>query len=346
MREELVEMAIKFLLHPTIQRSPVSQRRSFLENRGLMTDEIDEAFRRVPDVTSSVPYRQDINSSQDVQSKPFASVQLQGTPQSSQPLAESMLTVSQPSQFSWSYAIVSVVLLILSGAGTSNLLKKFFLPRLKSWIRKVVLEEDDDEETRNKVCLKKRSKLPRQPQWLPSLLQKLVCKCCCQMKKGRHFDVLLRRLGIHIAELRSMSTKVQRLESARYASYKNTDQYGQRTSQNGLDSNLSKSSFVHGDYPKNFPSRMGVFGPLKLGSDICECSEVRTWVSDGNRLASTLHVATFQFVARSGNTAAHLLAKDLSAGSEDRFRVDEAPDSVTVAASCLAPPFFRFYLII
>ncbi|XP_039068922.1 peroxisomal membrane protein PEX14-like isoform X2 [Hibiscus syriacus] len=259
MREELVEMAVKFLLHPTVGRSPISQRRLFLENKGLTSDEIDEAFRRVPDATSSVSFRQDINSSQDVQSKPFASVQLQGTPQSSQPLAESMLTVSRSSRFSWSYAIVSVVLLIFSGAGTSMLLKKFFLPGLKSWIRKVVLEEDDDDEGRHsKQSLSKEAIEAAKAAAVASVV---AAKSSLQMlqsnkEEGRHFDVLLRRLGIHIAELRSMSITVQRLDSARTASYKHTDQYSQRTSQNGLDSNLSKASVVHGDYPRNFPSPM------------------------------------------------------------------------------------------
>ncbi|GMJ13200.1 PEROXISOME DEFECTIVE 2, peroxin 14 [Hibiscus trionum] len=251
MREELVEMAVKFLLHPTVGRSPVSRRRSFLEKRGLTSDEIDEAFRRVPDATSSVPFRQDINSSQDVQSKSFARV-------SSQPLAEPMLTVSRPSRFSWSYAIVSIVLLIFSGAGTSMLLKKLFFPRLKSWIRKVVLEEDDDERRNSKQSLSKETIKAAKAVAVASVG---TAKASLQMlqsnkEEGRRFDVLLRRLGIHIAELRSMRITVQGLESARNASYKHTDQFGQRTSQNGLDSNLSKTSVVHRDYPENFPSPM------------------------------------------------------------------------------------------
>ncbi|KAK8655445.1 hypothetical protein V6N13_108020 [Hibiscus sabdariffa] len=227
MREELVEMAVKFLLNPTVGRSPVGQRRLFLEKKGLTSDEIDEAFRRVPDSTPSVPFRQDINSSQDVQSKSFASVQLQGVPQSSQPLVESILTVSQPSRFSWSYAIVSIVLLIFSGAGTSMLLKKLFFPRLKSWIRKVVLEEDDDESRNSKQSLYKEAIKAAKEAAVASVD---TAKASLQMlqsnkEEGRHFDVLLRRLGVHIAELRSMSITVQRLESARNASYKPTDQY-------------------------------------------------------------------------------------------------------------------------
>jgi hypothetical protein len=48
MREDYVENAVKFLSHPKVRGSPVVYRRSFLEKKGLTTQEIDEAFRRVP----------------------------------------------------------------------------------------------------------------------------------------------------------------------------------------------------------------------------------------------------------------------------------------------------------
>ncbi|KAK9027692.1 hypothetical protein V6N11_067515 [Hibiscus sabdariffa] len=264
MREELVEMAVKFLLNPTVGRSPVGQRRLFLEKKGLTSDEIDEAFRRVPDSTPSVPFRQDINSSQDVQSKSFASVQLQGVPQSSQPLVESILTVSQPSRFSWSYAIVSIVLLIFSGAGTSMLLKKLFFPRLKSWIRKVVLEEDDDESRNSKQSLYKEAIKAAKEAAVASVD---TAKASLQMlqsnkEEGRHFDVLLRRLGVHIAELRSMSITVQRLESARNASYKPTDQYSSAHLRMDLAICQRRLSYTE-ITPKTSPVRWPLSAPLR-----------------------------------------------------------------------------------
>jgi hypothetical protein len=48
MREDYVQNAVKFLSHPKVKGSPVVYRRSFLEKKGLTTQEIDEAFRRVP----------------------------------------------------------------------------------------------------------------------------------------------------------------------------------------------------------------------------------------------------------------------------------------------------------
>ncbi|XBJ27938.1 hypothetical protein VPH35_005126 [Triticum aestivum] len=46
-REELVQSAISFLSHPKVVASSDVQRRSFLENKGLTVDEIEEAFRRL-----------------------------------------------------------------------------------------------------------------------------------------------------------------------------------------------------------------------------------------------------------------------------------------------------------
>jgi len=47
MREELVQSAVSFLKHPKVIASSDVQRRSFLENKGLTVDEIEEAFRRL-----------------------------------------------------------------------------------------------------------------------------------------------------------------------------------------------------------------------------------------------------------------------------------------------------------
>ncbi|XP_010230993.1 peroxisomal membrane protein PEX14 isoform X1 [Brachypodium distachyon] len=53
MREELVQSAIVFLKHPKVVASSNVQRRSFLENKGLSVDEIDEAFRRLLSLPSN-----------------------------------------------------------------------------------------------------------------------------------------------------------------------------------------------------------------------------------------------------------------------------------------------------
>ncbi|KAH1137824.1 hypothetical protein GYH30_027716 [Glycine max] len=54
LREAQIHNAVKFLSHLKVRGSPVTHRRSFLEKKGLMKEEIDEAFRRVPDSPLSV----------------------------------------------------------------------------------------------------------------------------------------------------------------------------------------------------------------------------------------------------------------------------------------------------
>ncbi|XP_028778311.1 peroxisomal membrane protein PEX14-like [Neltuma alba] len=47
-------------------------------------------------------------------------------------------------RFHWSHALIAVGLLAASGAGTAVLIKNSILPRLKSWIQKAVVEDEDD----------------------------------------------------------------------------------------------------------------------------------------------------------------------------------------------------------
>lgn len=48
LREDQVQNAVNFLSHPKVRSSPIVHRRSFLKEKGLTNEEIDEAFRRVP----------------------------------------------------------------------------------------------------------------------------------------------------------------------------------------------------------------------------------------------------------------------------------------------------------
>ncbi|OIV89297.1 hypothetical protein TanjilG_23731 [Lupinus angustifolius] len=144
MREEQVQNAVKFLSHPKVRGSPVIHRRSFLEKKGLTKEEIDEAFQRVPDSPSSV---QTAGVNQDGQLAPSSNIQQQTQPQALQPGVSAntgVTTLGTLSRFSfrWSHALIAVGLLVASGAGTVMLIKNSILRRLKSWIRVVVLEDD------------------------------------------------------------------------------------------------------------------------------------------------------------------------------------------------------------
>ncbi|XP_038879463.1 peroxisomal membrane protein PEX14 isoform X1 [Benincasa hispida] len=151
MREDQVQNAVKFLQHPRVRGSPVVYRRSFLERKGLTKEEIDEAFRRVPDPPSN---SHTATVSQDGQ---VNTVQPQPSTQSLQPVAavtppaggESRVGTVARSRFHWSHAILAIGVLAVSGAGTVVVIKNSIIPRLKSWVRKVVLEDDDVEKKIN-----------------------------------------------------------------------------------------------------------------------------------------------------------------------------------------------------
>ncbi|CAL0305087.1 unnamed protein product [Lupinus luteus] len=144
MREEQVQNAVKFLSHPKVRGSPVIHRRSFLEKKGLTKEEIDEAFRRVPDSPSSV---QTAGVNQDGQLALSSNIQQQAQAKALQPGVSANTGVTTLGtllrfRFRWSHALIAVGLLVASGAGTVLLIKNSILPRLKSWIRIVVLEDD------------------------------------------------------------------------------------------------------------------------------------------------------------------------------------------------------------
>ncbi|KAJ0038785.1 hypothetical protein Pint_22973 [Pistacia integerrima] len=249
-REELVQMAVKFLSHATVRSSPVLSRHSFLENKGLTKEEIDEAFLRVPlslfywmqitgytfrccDWTESY-----LKSSyevkclnvvcQNVHLKSFTNSQPQAT----------ALATSPPAQFYWSHAFGVMGLLFASGAGAAILLKSFIFPRLKSWIRKVVLDQHDGSSKKSK----------------PSLFEEVIsaamtastaaadaAKASMEMfnsknKERQYFEALKKRIDIQVAELRSMNNTIQKLEGTRGAapsSYKQQQKYLPYTSRNG-----------------------------------------------------------------------------------------------------------------
>ncbi|KAF6986917.1 hypothetical protein CFC21_004611 [Triticum aestivum] len=153
-REEYVQNAVKFLSHPKVRGSAVVYRRSFLQNKGLTADEIDEAFRRVPDpppTTASPP----------TQAQAQAQVPAAAAPPQAyaQPAAGPIIVAAPQPRLTWYRAFVAAGLLLGFGASAAVFVKKLLLPRLKSWIRRVVAEGDEatelkakiDEETREAV---------------------------------------------------------------------------------------------------------------------------------------------------------------------------------------------------
>ncbi|KAH9720199.1 peroxisomal membrane protein PEX14 [Citrus sinensis] len=221
MREEQVQNAVKFLSHPKVRGSPVIYRRSFLEKKGLTKEEIDEAFRRVPDpppsaqATSANQVGQVKSSSSNIQSQAPTQA-LQPQPAGAAPTAVSPVSTTMMSRFHWYHAVLAVGLLAASGAGTAVFFKKSLIPRLKSWIRKVVLEEEDDSEKKSnaKPSLAEEAAAAAKA---AAAAASDVAKASQELlnsknEERRYFSEFMNLLDVQLQEMKSMSNSIRKLE--------------------------------------------------------------------------------------------------------------------------------------
>ncbi|KAG2587492.1 peroxisomal membrane protein PEX14-like isoform X2 [Panicum virgatum] len=145
-REDYIQNAVKFLSHPKVKGSPVFHRRSFLEKKGLTNEEIDEAFRRVPDPkpngteTASAGSQQANNHNQSDALQPYAEQPQAATGS----ITAGTISPHMKAQFSWVNTLLGAGLFLGLGASAAITLKKWFIPSLKSWTRTVVAEEDEN----------------------------------------------------------------------------------------------------------------------------------------------------------------------------------------------------------
>ncbi|KAL2515728.1 Peroxisomal membrane protein PEX14 [Forsythia ovata] len=237
-REEQVQNAVKFLSHPNVRGSPVIYRRSFLERKGLTKEEIDEAFRRVPDQTPAVTTTQPVATSQDGQIKAPSNIQQQAPIQTLQPApAGSISKIGRFSRFHWSHALLAVGFLAVSGAGTAVFFKKAVIPRLKSWIRKVVLEEEG---------LQKKYKVK------PSLAEEAAAAAkaaaaaaadvaqtsqemlISKTEEKRCFEELISMINVQLREMKLMSNAIDKLEGRTHGRIPMEEQDDHRVSWTGL----------------------------------------------------------------------------------------------------------------
>ncbi|KAF5191397.1 Peroxisomal membrane protein pex14 [Thalictrum thalictroides] len=238
-REDQVDNAVKFLSHPKVKGSPVMYRRSFLEKKGLTKEEIDEAFRRVPDPSPTVRTTQAASQNQDGQVTSATNLQQQTSAQTPQPVPTgvvSTMTALRPFRFHWSHAFLCLGFLAASGAGTALLFKKSIIPRLKSWIRKVVREEETDSV---KILDSKPSVAEEAAAAAKAAAAAAadVAKASLEMLNSKHeerryFESLRNLLDIQVEEMKSMSKAIQKLEVTKevgISSIKQTEEFKSRS---------------------------------------------------------------------------------------------------------------------
>ncbi|CAN6446634.1 unnamed protein product [Victoria cruziana] len=216
MREDQIQNAVKFLSHPKVRGSPVIYRRSFLEKKGLTKEEIDEAFRRVPDPPSNVASTP-LTSNQDTQPKTPSVSEPQLAVQTSKPATIPPGVTASASKMSlhWSHALLAVGLLAASGAGTGVLFKTAIIPRLKAWIRKVVSEDE--------VSGKQKDSRPDAIEEAV-VAAKAAAAAAADVAKASHeiltarneerkyFDLVTKLLDTQVGEMKSMHNALRKME--------------------------------------------------------------------------------------------------------------------------------------
>ncbi|XP_020573088.1 peroxisomal membrane protein PEX14 [Phalaenopsis equestris] len=253
LREDQVQNAVKFLSHPKVKGSPVIYRRSFLERKGLTKEEIDEAFRRVPDPSPNATITETVATSQATQMRTSASLQPQTSVQPHPPAAAnvgaaSLVPTYQKPRFNWSHALIAIGVLSASGAGSAVLFKvKVVLPRLKAWIRRVAVEDTGSvkEDKASKSLAAETAEAVKAAASAAATVATASQELLNSKNEDRkYFEALMGMIDVQVKEMKYMSGAIQKLEKER-EQQKLINEYAQYATTNGTSNNSWKSSQVN-----------------------------------------------------------------------------------------------------
>ncbi|KAJ6838596.1 peroxisomal membrane protein PEX14 [Iris pallida] len=251
LREDQVQNAVNFLSHPRVKGSPVIYRRSFLEKKGLTREEIDEAFRRVPDPPSNATTVEAATTNQAIQPKSSTSVQAQAPIQTPQTAAApvsiaSVVPSSQQYKFQWSHALIAVGVLAASGAGSAVFFKNVVVPRLKTWIRKVVAEknESEEEDKPGSVLAEQTAEAAKAAATAAAAAAAIAAKASedllnSKTEEKKYFEAFMGMMDVQLKEMKTMGETIRKLESTKEnSSYQDKliQEYIQSTIGNGNNS--------------------------------------------------------------------------------------------------------------
>ncbi|XP_074572856.1 peroxisomal membrane protein PEX14-like isoform X2 [Curcuma longa] len=221
-REDQVQNAINFLSHPKVRGSPVLYRRAFLEKKGLTKEEIDEAFRRVPDPSLNAEVVEAPIA--DQANKTFTqptSVTLQ--PQVPYQISKQSPSIPSPTtslhqwKFHWSQAIFVLGLLAASGTGMAVLFK-MFVPKLKAWVRKVVAEKKDFKLiNRSKANVAEEAAEAAKAAASAAAVVAVATQEFLNAKheERKYFETFTRLLDVQLEEMKSIGNVIRKIEVSR-----------------------------------------------------------------------------------------------------------------------------------
>ncbi|KAI4303853.1 hypothetical protein MLD38_039442 [Melastoma candidum] len=215
MREEQVQNAVKFLSHPKVRGSPVIYRRSFLERKGLTKEEIDEAFRRVPDPAPSAAAPATSTEAQikSTPANPAPSTQALPLASAASGGVLSPVTVISRPKFLWTHAVFAIGALALSGAGTAVLFKNTFIPRLKSWIRKIVSEDNANKTSSRPSPAEEATAAAKAAATAAAEVARASQEMLAfKLEEKKYFSDLINLLDIQLKEIKSTNNAIRKKE--------------------------------------------------------------------------------------------------------------------------------------
>ncbi|XP_039143650.1 peroxisomal membrane protein PEX14 isoform X1 [Dioscorea cayenensis subsp. rotundata] len=272
MREEQVQNAVNFLSHPKVKGSPVIFRRAFLEKKGLSKEEIDEAFRRVPDSAPSnaagTGTTTTNQANQASQPNPSTALQPQAPIQTLQPVAggSSLGASLQQPRLQWKHALFAIGVLTASGAATGVLFKKMVVPRLQSWVQKVV---EKDRESKKEVELKSSlAEEAAEAAKAAASAAAIVAKASQELvnaknEESKRLELFMEMMDMQMKEMKSMSKTIRELEMRTENGRYEDKSIGVHTTSNGTTNNSWRNSQVdHSEptYSSVFPKQVKVNG--------------------------------------------------------------------------------------
>ncbi|XP_047332963.1 peroxisomal membrane protein PEX14 isoform X2 [Impatiens glandulifera] len=223
-REDQVQNAVKFLSHPKVRGSAVMYRRSFLEQKGLTKEEIDEAFSRVPDPSPTISSSAPGGTNQDAQIKSSSNFQPQAPSQALQPAAVAPAgTIARltSARFHWTHALLAVGFVAVSGAGTFVVFKNAVIPRLKSWIRKVVLEEDEENgkkiSSKHSIVEEAAAAAKDAASAATDVARASQEMLLSKNEERKFFENLMQMLDVQVKEMKLMNDAIRKLEGSGYS---------------------------------------------------------------------------------------------------------------------------------
>ncbi|KAJ3705526.1 hypothetical protein LUZ61_009231 [Rhynchospora tenuis] len=256
-REDQVQNAVRFLSHPKVRNSSINDRQSFLEMKGLTKEEIDEAFRRVPDAQdlplppSSFTYARAPVSTQVAQPYPLkAAVPLQAH----QPMAPAahpmtaMVPAGVQRRFSWYHIVFATGIVAAGGTGAAIYFKRVLVPKIKVWIKKVVSQREDEagkQEKENSKLAEEAAEAAKAATSATALVAKASQDLISSRNENKgYFEAFMRALDVQVKEMKSMGEAIKKLENKQDNGVLE-DQFHRSTTRNGPVSNAWGSQPVN-----------------------------------------------------------------------------------------------------